>query len=86
MGKVKTLVEAQRLLAEYDALPDNLNVRLSWRGYERLPDYTFTCVCGYKFLSPMGLDDLRFMVNKGRFDIDHFKDICFGHDESEEEN
>lgn len=93
MERVKTLEEGKQLLAEFEALPD-LDARLNWGGYSRLPDYVFRCVCGYATTRPMGIDDLRQIITKGwEWKLEHYQQVCYGQgnekegeEESEEES
>ena len=85
MEKIKALGEAKQLLAEYNALPD-LDARINWNGYDRLPDYIFRCVCGHTYICPMGIDDLAQTIVKGwEWKLEHYQPFCYGH-EADEEN
>lgn len=84
--KIKTLEEARALLAEYEALPD-LDAILSWTGYERLPDYKFTCICGYSKTYPMRIRDLEQTIKRGwEWKLEHYKNTCCGHKEDENDD
>ena len=80
MVRIKTFEEAKQLLAEYEALPD-FDSRFNWDGYNRLPDYTFRCVCGHKTIYPMGIGDLKQIITKGwEWKLEHYQQLCWGHE------
>lgn len=70
MDKIKTLEEAKQLLAEYNALPDDLTARLCWNGYERLPELTIHCSnCGKHKSYPLSLDDIIWSVKHNQLKL-----------------
>jgi len=81
-----TLEEARTLVEEYRALPDDLNMRLNWPGYAKLPHYTLVCrQCGKTYKrGQVGLDDLTWMVDHGKLTLT-LEGICWKCEGPEEE-
>ena len=84
---ITTLDEAKALLAEYDALPD-LDARMNWGGYERLPLIRYSCVCGSgNRCWFMALTELRHIIETGaEWTLNIIKSPCYGHDDSGNES
>ncbi len=75
--------EARALLKEYDSLPDDLNTRLNWNGYKRLPVANIHCACGHIDSFPVDLDDLRWRVEHNQLEFHTYKEKCYGHEDEE---
>ena len=80
-----TLEEARQLIGEYNALP-NIDSRMMWDGYSRLPRLKLTCPdCGHTRFLQIGMDELVRMVERGEV-IAELPGVCDRCSLEEEDN